>query len=69
MKMLSDTIVEEIRHVRETHAAQFNYDLDAIYADIKQREKDSQRHYVTLAPRRYSGRKLQSLPKGAIPTA
>lgn len=51
--MLSDMIIEEIRHVRETHAAQFDYDLDAIYADIKQREKDSQRHYVTLAPKHY----------------
>jgi hypothetical protein len=47
-----DPIVEEVRKVRDAHAKQFNYDLKAIYSDLKQREQDSGRRYVSLAPRR-----------------
>lgn len=47
--MWKDTIVEEVRKHREKHAAKFNYDLDAIYKDLKEQE-------------RKSGRKLLSLP-------
>jgi hypothetical protein len=32
---MKDPIVEEVRRVREKHAAKFNYDIDAIYADLK----------------------------------
>ncbi len=35
----SDPIVEEVRRVREAYAARFNYDLRAIYRDLKEREK------------------------------
>lgn len=38
--MTNDPIVDEIRRIRDAHAARFNYDLDAIYRDIKQREKE-----------------------------
>jgi hypothetical protein len=38
---MNDPIVEEVRRVRETHAARFNYDIDAIFQDIKKREKES----------------------------
>jgi hypothetical protein len=37
--MKSKTILEEIRNLRDEHAKQFNYDLDAIYADLKRRER------------------------------
>ncbi|MGI8967067.1 MAG: hypothetical protein ACR2H1_13405 [Limisphaerales bacterium] len=37
--MKQDPIISEIREVREAHAAKFNYDLDAIFADIQQSEK------------------------------
>lgn len=37
--MKEDPIIEEIRQVREAHAAKFNYDLCAIYKDIKENEK------------------------------
>jgi hypothetical protein len=47
-----DPIVEEVRKVRDAHAKQFNYDLKAIYSDLKQREQDSGRRYISLAPRR-----------------
>jgi len=35
-----DEIVDEIHTIREHHAAQFNYDLDAIYADILRSEAE-----------------------------
>ncbi len=36
---MNDPIVDEVRRVRAAHAARFNYDLDAIFQDIKEREK------------------------------
>jgi len=36
-----DPIVDEVRRVRDAHAARFNYDLDAIFQDIKERERKS----------------------------
>ena len=38
---MNDPIVDEVRRVRDAHAARFNYDLDAIFQDIKKREKES----------------------------
>jgi hypothetical protein len=38
---MNDPIVDEVRRVRDAHAARFNYDLDAIFEDIKRREKQS----------------------------
>ena len=38
---MNDPIVDEVRRVRDAHAARFNYDLDAIFQDIKEREKKS----------------------------
>lgn len=49
--MTDDPIVAEVRAVRDRHAAQFNYDLDAIYRDLKEREKASGRSYVRYSPR------------------
>ncbi len=37
---MNDPIVDEIRRVRDAHAARFDYDLDAIFRDIKQREME-----------------------------
>lgn len=36
--MLNDEIVDEVRAVREAHAAKFGYDLRAIYEDLKKSE-------------------------------
>lgn len=49
--MWIDEIVEEVRAVREAHAARFGYELDAIYQDLQAQEQQSQRQIVTLAPR------------------
>ena len=50
--MWEDPIVAEVRKVREAHAAQFNYDLVAIYRDLKRQEKNSGRAFVFYPPRR-----------------
>lgn len=39
---MNDAILDEVRAIREAHAAAFDFDLDAIYADIKQREVEHQ---------------------------
>ncbi len=36
--MLNDDIVDEIRVIRENHAAQFNFNLRAIFEDLKKLE-------------------------------
>ncbi len=38
---MNDPIVAEVRKVRDAHSARFNHDLDAIFRDIKEREKAS----------------------------
>ena len=38
---MNDPIVDEVRRIRDAHAARFQYDLDAIYRDIKEREQQS----------------------------
>jgi hypothetical protein len=43
---MNDPIVDEVRQVRDAHAARFNYDLDAIYRDIKEQEKKSGHQFV-----------------------
>lgn len=49
---MNDPIVDEVRRVRDAHAARFNYDLDAIFRDIKEQEKQSGRKFVSLTPPR-----------------
>ncbi len=49
--MWTDEIVEEVRRVREEYAAKFNYDLEAIYADVKAQEKQRERKIVSLPPK------------------
>lgn len=50
--MIDDPIVEEVRKHRQVHAARFNYDLAAIFADLIEREKNSSRPVVNRPPRR-----------------
>lgn len=45
----SDPIVDEVRRVRDEYAARFNYDLRAIYRDLKEQEKRSGRKLVSYA--------------------
>jgi hypothetical protein len=43
---MNDPIVNEVRRVREAHAAQFH--LDAIFKDLKEQEKRSDRNFVSF---------------------
>jgi hypothetical protein len=56
--MYRDPIVAEIRAIREAYAKRFNYDLDAIYQDLKEQEKKSGRKLVS-----FSGRKQEKKTK------
>jgi len=49
--MWVDVIVEETRKAREAHAARFNYDLEAIYEDLKKQEQEGGRNVVSLPPK------------------
>src|SRR5438045_2814382 len=44
-----DPIVDEVRRARDAYAARFNYDLRAIYRDLKEKEKRSGRKIVSYA--------------------
>lgn len=48
---MHDPIVDEIRRIRREHAARFNFDLDAIFEDLKQKEQQSNRKTVSRTPR------------------
>ena len=55
--MWKDPIVEEIRKFREQHAAQFHYNLDAIFQDLKAKERESIQNgwqVVSLCPKIHS---------------
>ena len=59
--MWTDEIVEEIHQIREAYAKSFNYDLDAIFADLRKKESESGREVVNLSRKpglttRWSGR-------------
>jgi len=51
-KRPTDPIIDEFRAARGDHAARFNYDIDAIFRDIRAMEKMSGRRFVRLRPRR-----------------
>jgi hypothetical protein len=60
---MNDPIVDEVRRVRDAHAAQFDYDLDAIFRDIKEQEHKSGLKFVAGVAR-------QSVPnRPSQPTA
>ena len=45
--MWKDEIVEEVRRARDEYAARFNYDIAAMCADIRQRQRLNERGVVT----------------------
>jgi hypothetical protein len=50
--MWQDPIVAEVRKIREAHAAQYNYDVRAIYLALKRAEEQSQHPKVSFPPKR-----------------
>lgn len=57
MNMTNDPIIEELHRIREEYAASFNYDLNAIVADLKAKQAKSERKVVRLEPKRISDKK------------
>jgi hypothetical protein len=55
-----DSVVREVREIREAYAKQFGYDLEAIHRDLKAQEQASGRKVVSLPPRRPK-------PLGSVP--
>jgi len=50
--MWKDEIVEEVRRNREAYAAKFNFDLQAMYDDLKKAERKSRRKKVSFKPKK-----------------
>lgn len=50
--MTRDPIVEEIRRIREAHAAEFNYSISAIIEDLVRKQNPNKYKYVSLPPKR-----------------
>lgn len=66
---MSDPIVDEVRRVRDAHAASFNYDLNAIFLDIKKREKERGLHFVDGVARQPLPNHPLQLTGAAIPVS
>ena len=50
--MWHDPVVEEVRAIRDAYAKLFDYDIDAIGRDLREKEKRSERNLVDPTPRR-----------------
>jgi hypothetical protein len=53
--MADDYIVEEVRRLREEQAAKHRFDVKAILAAAKKRQRRSRRKVVSLVPKKTSG--------------
>ena len=60
-----DPIVEEVRRARDAYAKQFNYDLDAIYRDLKAKECQNSQRVVPCPPKRHKAPEQQGVAKSA----
>jgi len=49
--MWKDEIVEETRREREAYAAKFDYNLEAIYNDLRAKEQAGGRKVISLPPK------------------
>ena len=49
---LSEPPTKKSRTLRQAYAARFNYDVDAMFRDIRARQEASGREYVRLPSRR-----------------
>jgi hypothetical protein len=47
----NDEIVDEVRRVRDEHAAKFDYDIAAICADIRRKQAESKGKVVVVGER------------------
>jgi len=50
--MINDPIVNEVRRVRDELAKKFNYDVDAIFYDLREKQKKHRNRIVNLREQR-----------------
>ncbi|WP_204138401.1 hypothetical protein [Halomicronema sp. CCY15110] len=50
--MKTDPIVAEVRQIRDEYAAQLNYDLLALFQDLKRQEPSNPKPHHRLPPKR-----------------
>jgi len=50
--MWDDPIVQDIRTLREEHAARFNFKIKAIVADLMKQQENSRAKFVSLPPKK-----------------
>ena len=59
----TDPIIAELRAIRQAYAARFDYDVEAMFRDLRARQEASGREYVRLpARRRVSAAQDQNTP-------
>ena len=58
--MAIDSIVAEVRRAREAYAKQFNYDVQAMWLDLKERQRKTGREVVSLLPKRVEPAPLET---------
>jgi hypothetical protein len=63
--MWEDPIVAEIHRTREKHAAAFNFDIDAIFADLRKRQGTLSGRPVQKQPRK--DETIRTEPKRDVP--
>ena len=50
--MINDPIVNEVRRVRDELAKKFNYDVDAIFSDLREKQRKYSNRIVNLRKQR-----------------
>lgn len=65
----SDPIVDEVRRARDAYAARFNYDLRAIFRDLKEKERRGGRTLVSYAEGPAAAAPTDPLPPSAPTSA
>ena len=63
--MHEDEIVKETRRLRDEYAKKFNYDVDLIYEDLKRKEAESGRTYVSFADKKVPARTAKGTKRAA----
>ena len=64
--MCKDEVLEEIYKIREEHARVFNYDLEAICDDLRQKQAESGRQIISQPLKRPSQQHNKSLLPDSI---
>ena len=64
--MTTNPIIDEIHRIREAHAKRFNYDIDAIFEDLRRREA-GRKNLAKLRP--VKPRQVQEVAEAPAPYA